>query len=97
MYEKLSMTKAEFDALPRYDFTLPTGVVAGKRWKYFNSMREPGDQWLVGEYIQTADGAAIYTKWWRPNIRVPARHPHGYRGPCRCRECVANEESENDC
>lgn len=73
MFDKLSISKSEFDALPRYDLSLPTGVVAGKRWKYFNSLRLPGDQWLVGEYRETAEGAAIYTKWYRPFIRVPAR------------------------
>lgn len=52
--------RADFDALPEYSSSLPTGTTIGKRWK----RREPYGQipgvdpiWFMGEYYELPEGA----------------------------------------
>lgn len=62
----LPLTRAEWDALLEYSFSLPTGTTPGKRWK-----RDLGkEQWAVGEYNPdgyNADGT-IEINWYLPSI-----------------------------
>lgn len=75
----LALTQAEFDALPEYSCSLPTGTTPGKRWK-----REDGahdfafksqggrPRWVIGEYDPQDDGSTptIKINWYRPAISV---------------------------
>lgn len=40
------LTEKEFEDLPEYSRSLPTGITIGKRWK-----RNEDDLWYMGEYI----------------------------------------------
>jgi hypothetical protein len=44
------MTMHEFDVLPEYSCSLPTGATAGKRWKRGIPYMMPRRRWLMGEY-----------------------------------------------
>lgn len=57
------MTLGEFDRLPDYSHTVPTGTTPGKRWK----RRVPGrhgepDRWLMGEF-GAPDGETVPIHW----------------------------------
>lgn len=64
--ETLQLTQAEFDALPEYSESLPTGTTIGKRWK-----RECRDGWVVGEYTSKEPkdrGDVVRIQWYLPEI-----------------------------
>ena len=70
------MTRAEFDALPTYSCTLPTGTTIGKKWK--RDVNEPrrfhGDfavkeEWWTGEYIPDPEPGMVGIKWRRVGLR----------------------------
>lgn len=44
--EKVVLTKHEFDRMPNYSHTLPSGTYLGKTWRC-----EAGDGWYMGEYV----------------------------------------------
>jgi hypothetical protein len=71
----LHLTRAEFDALPEYSATLPTGTTPGKRWRRHDGAYDPSckkPQWLIGEYGEiNADGKTIALNWYWPVIVVP--------------------------
>lgn len=46
----IKLTQEEFDKLPNYSFSNPTGVVIGKKWK-----RERNDGWYHCEYESVDD------------------------------------------
>ncbi len=80
-YPPLLISKADFDALPEYSATLPTGTTPGKRWKrhdgvFDQEFRQAGGEpfWLIGEF-GTIDEAAgtIAINWYIPvpDIRAP--------------------------
>ena len=55
----LRLTRAEFDALPEYSCSLPTGTAVGKRWKRHDGSfdraflaRGGKPTWMVGEYTR---------------------------------------------
>ena len=68
------MTKKEFDDLPTYSCTMPTGVFLGKRWKRDdNEARrfrapKPGpdipEDWWMGEYAES-DKPNMCANVWR--------------------------------
>lgn len=49
------MSQADFDALPEYSCSNPSGVFFGKRWKRGEPYRLPRTAWYMGEYIPAAD------------------------------------------
>lgn len=58
----LRLTQREFDPLPEYSCSIPTGTTIGKRWKrhegaYDQRFRAAGGKpwWIIGEYIEAAD------------------------------------------
>lgn len=75
-FEPLHLTKAEFDALDEYSATLPTGTVAGKRWKRHDGVYDPACKkpvWLVGEYVALfGRDDCIMVKWYMPVPRLDA-------------------------
>lgn len=54
MEEVVHLTQEEFDALPEYSCTIPTGVVIGKQWKRGYPYSQPYEWWLC-EYVDAAD------------------------------------------
>lgn len=58
------MNKSEFDALPEYSVSLPTGATIGKRWK-----RKCKDGWLVGEYAPDPEPGYVQIKWKRIQLQ----------------------------
>ena len=70
------LTKAEFDALPEYSATLPTGTTPGKRWKRHDGLFDPtctDPKWMIGEYdpIDDGKGSTIKINWYWPVLVVP--------------------------
>ena len=76
----LHLTREEFDALPEYSATLPTGTTPGKRWKrhdgafdreFIAGGRKP--KWMIGEYDPHDDGKGptIKINWYWPLLIIP--------------------------
>jgi hypothetical protein len=74
------LTPAEFDALPEYSCSLPTGTIVGKRWKRDNNWgglrgHDPsrGEDWYMGEYFmdETIPEGEIGIRWSKIAIGRP--------------------------
>ena len=50
------MEQGDFDGLPEYSCSLPTGVVIGKRWKRGEPYQQPRTHWYMGEFIPDPAG-----------------------------------------
>jgi hypothetical protein len=73
------LTKAEFDALPEYSASLPTGTTIGKKWKRNNFAHHLGlmridvlgltflfpspADWWMGEYYDIDDPKKVGIRW----------------------------------
>lgn len=73
----LHLTKAEFDALPEYSATFPTGTTPGKQWKRHDGAHDPSCDkpvWMIGEYDPTDDGKGpnIKINWYVPVLKLDA-------------------------
>ncbi|EUB97232.1 hypothetical protein PMI07_000808 [Rhizobium sp. CF080] len=73
----LHLTKAEFEALPEYSATLPTGTTGGKRWRrqdgaYDRRCEKP--TWIVGEFEAKdfGDQKNIRINWFVPVLKMDA-------------------------
>jgi len=67
------LTLAEFDALPEYSLSAPTGTFVGKRWKrrLWDEERRRWGGWLMGEYEPDPQGRADYVQIrWREVLEV---------------------------
>lgn len=63
--ETIVLTKSDFDELPEYSCSIPTGTTIGKRWKrniyaFDPSAHDPRtgnsiDDWYLCEYVQHTD------------------------------------------
>lgn len=62
----LLITKKEFEALPEYSASIPTGTTPGKRWKCSCN----DGKWKIGEYgeIFGANSEQIKINWYNPII-----------------------------
>jgi hypothetical protein len=62
--EDVTLTRAEFDALPEYSTSIPTGTTIGKRWK-----RNMGNGvWWMGSYAEHPDPKLVSIVWNLINI-----------------------------
>lgn len=70
------LERRDFEGLPEYSLTLPTGVYANKVWK----RREPADprsqpcRWYLGQYEPPIDGQCLIV--WR-DLLVVDQEPSG--------------------
>jgi hypothetical protein len=55
--ETIGLSRKEFDALPEYSFSNPTGTIIGKRWK-----RRSEDRWFFCEYTRSNDPEYVLVK-----------------------------------
>ncbi len=57
--EQVTITQKEFDSLPEYSCSIPTGTTIGKRWKRHDGIFDPTYKgpyyWYIGEYIDIGD------------------------------------------
>lgn len=51
----LVLSRADFEALPNYSCSVPTGTTIGKRWRRGVPYREPV-VWFLGEYYELPEG-----------------------------------------
>lgn len=60
MSEVIELTRAEFDALPEYSCSLPTGTTLGKRW------RKNGDAYGSRSVVSATEEriTGILQNWW---------------------------------
>lgn len=66
----VELTQEEFDALPEYSTTIPTGKTIGKQWKrqlYYGQYRE---QWVRCEYVPDEEDPENYVGMLWHLIRV---------------------------
>lgn len=63
----IRLTRSDFDKLPNYSCTLPTGTTIGKQWKRAVQRfhEEPTDEWVLGEYIEHPDPGTVGISWRR--------------------------------
>jgi len=66
----VELSDAEFDALPEYSCSLPTGTTIGKRWKRGEPYGQP-TRWLLGEYVEHADPGKVGIRWSRIAVAMP--------------------------
>lgn len=66
--EVVELTQAEFDELPEYSCSLPTGTTIGKEWKRGEPYRAPRERWYRGMYVESEREGYVKVKWQR--IRV---------------------------
>jgi len=94
----LPMFRDEFDALPEYSATMPTGTTPGKRWRRHDGAHDVDfiagggkPVWLVGEYDPFDDGKGqnIRINWYVPVPRIgePAIIETLVRLGCRAEPC----------
>lgn len=70
--DPLELTSFDFERLPEYSLTLPTGTIPGKRWRRdLHWDGGPGGPlWVVGEFGAVSDdGERIALKWYVPVVR----------------------------
>lgn len=79
VYQILRLTPREFETLPEYSASMPTGVFIGKRWKRLDGSHDRAflaaggkPRWLVGEYQVCAEPTKARTVWYRPHIVMRA-------------------------
>lgn len=61
--ENIELTQEEFDALPEYSTTIPTGKSIGKQWRrqlYFGKYR---GGWVRAEYVEDPDPEYVGIVW----------------------------------
>lgn len=74
----ISLSQKEFDALPEYSCTLPTGTTIGKRWKRGWPYQEPRTDWYLGEYAKSALPGMVDIIWRKISFVSPEGIP--FRG-----------------
>lgn len=79
--EPLRTSKHDFEDLPEYNATFPTGTTPGKKWRRLDGshdsafiLRGGKPRWMIGEYDPLDDGKGkkIKVNWYKPIIRVRA-------------------------
>lgn len=87
------LTEGEFNDLPNYSCSLPTGTTIGKRWK----RREPYEDgppgtvhlWYMGEYVEHPDPETVGIEWFlielltQREAQVLRLYPNGVDGAGR--------------
>ena len=77
----LHLTRAEFEALPEYSCSLPTGTTPGKRWRRHDGAHDREfvaaggvPVWIIGEFDPDDDGqgSTIKINWFVPVPTIPA-------------------------
>lgn len=64
----MRLTQKEFDDLPDYSCSVPTGTTIGKRWKrrkdYYDqlALNDP-TRWFIGEYVPCDTPGYVGIKW----------------------------------
>lgn len=67
-HEYLKLTREQFNELPEYSRSIPTGTTIGKRWRREHQWYENGElksRWWVGEYIVDPDPTMVGIKWYK--------------------------------
>jgi hypothetical protein len=60
------VTRAEFEALPDYSCSYPTGTTVGKRWKRrvpYEIQTDPPNTWWLGEYVASLTPGRVGIEW----------------------------------
>ena len=85
--ETIVLTKEQFDKLPEYSCSIPTGTTIGKKWKknryaFDPSARDPRtgniiEEWYLHEYTKHSDPkmVGISTKMIVAILKQKAKHP----------------------
>lgn len=62
------LTRREFEELPEYSTSIPTGKKPGKRWKRDLNTLPPARKWMIGEYVDVGSTTEIGIRWTWPLI-----------------------------
>jgi hypothetical protein len=57
------MSQKDFDALPEYSCSLPTGTFIGKRWRRREPYTSTPTHWFLGEFIEINDPENVGIRW----------------------------------
>jgi len=57
------LTREEFDALPEYSCSIPTGTTIGKEWKRRKEYKSSCDEWSMGEYVEIGKKDRVGIAW----------------------------------
>lgn len=61
--ETVELTQEEFDALPEYSTTIPTGKTIGKQWKRQLYYGKYLAEWVRCEYVEDPDPEYVGMLW----------------------------------
>jgi len=98
----IMLTRREFESLPEYSCSLPTGTTEGKRWKRSDVYRaERGHRrldvwelnWWMGEYVPSKEPGMIGIEW-TPMLLPPSLQSANAANPQPPNETP--EERQND-
>ena len=82
--ELVELTRREFDELPEYSCTLPTGTTIGKKWKCNRNAYRGRDtaisdaeekitgipiNWWMGTYVDHPDPKLVGIKWQKIQLK----------------------------
>jgi len=67
--DTILLTTDEFDSLPEYSSSLPTGTTIGKRWICKNDYDNESKGWVMGEYVDHPDPSKVGILWRDIKIR----------------------------
>lgn len=71
----VELTQAEFDALPEYSCSLPTGTTIGTRWKRNEDAFAPEPRRSVAYAEERIAG--VFPDWWMGQyVELDPPHPH---------------------
>lgn len=59
------VSKADFDSLPEYSCSIPTGALPGKWWKRRRRYDATCNEWLLGVYADKPNPDRTVTIYWR--------------------------------
>ena len=71
--EEIRLTKNEFDQLPDYSLSVPTGRTIGKRWKRQHVDETMTLGWVMGEYTEHQDANTVGI-YWRKIVLLPGQN-----------------------
>lgn len=68
---ELTLTARQFDELPEYSCSFPTGTTIGKRWKRKKNYCDESEGWIVGEYYDIGNQTEVGIRWYDVKVIEP--------------------------
>lgn len=67
-FSTLLISQEDFNRLPEYSLSVPTGAILGKRWKRRKHSTAECNEFYIGEYVRSNEPGYLDIKWYEPEI-----------------------------